>query len=137
MGNRSLKEVENLAHRILTTYFCDSDLEFMISTFAADIDVYKRQTQYTIETYGAGSGVAGLSASIFVIGTLAARLFAGSRLEQIGHKMCIRDRKGAVKSSSIKITFVSLRDSNFSTSLYKEYCSGKKAEVVIYILDYI
>ncbi len=37
MGNRSLKEVENLAHRILTTYFCDSDLEFMISTFAADI----------------------------------------------------------------------------------------------------
>ena len=46
-------------------------------------------TQYTIETYGAGSGVAGLSASIFVIGTLAARLFAGSRLEQIGHKRLV------------------------------------------------
>lgn len=46
-------------------------------------------TQYTIETYGAGSGVAGLSASIFVIGTLAARLFAGSRLEQVGHKRLV------------------------------------------------
>lgn len=46
-------------------------------------------TQYAIETYGAGSGIAGLTASIFVIGTLAARLFAGSRLEQIGHKRLV------------------------------------------------
>lgn len=37
MGNRSLSEVEHLAHKILTTYFCDSEMEFMISTFAEDI----------------------------------------------------------------------------------------------------
>ena len=46
-------------------------------------------TKYAVETYGVGSGLAGLTASIFVIGTLAARLFAGSRLEQIGHKRLV------------------------------------------------
>lgn len=34
---RELKEIEALAHKILYTYFCDSDMEFMISTFADDI----------------------------------------------------------------------------------------------------
>ena len=33
----TLTEVESLARKILTTYFCDSDLEFLISTFADDI----------------------------------------------------------------------------------------------------
>ena len=37
MGKRTLDEVEALAHKILTTYFCDSQMEFMISTFADDI----------------------------------------------------------------------------------------------------
>ena len=37
MGNVTLAEVESLARKILTTYFCDSDLEFLISTFADDI----------------------------------------------------------------------------------------------------
>ncbi len=37
MGNVTLAEVERLAQKILTTYFCDSDMEFMISTFAEDI----------------------------------------------------------------------------------------------------
>lgn len=33
----TLTEVEELARKILRTYFCDSDMEFMISTFADDI----------------------------------------------------------------------------------------------------
>lgn len=37
MKTKKLEEVEALAHKILTTYFCDSDVEFMISTFADDI----------------------------------------------------------------------------------------------------
>lgn len=37
MKTKKLEEVEELAHKILTTYFCDSDVEFMISTFADDI----------------------------------------------------------------------------------------------------
>lgn len=37
MGNRMLELAEALAHKILTAYFCDSDMEFMISTFADDI----------------------------------------------------------------------------------------------------
>lgn len=37
MGKRTLDEVEQLAARILQTYFCESDMEFMISTFADDI----------------------------------------------------------------------------------------------------
>lgn len=37
MEKKTLAEVESLAHKILTTYFCDSDMEFMISTFADDI----------------------------------------------------------------------------------------------------
>ena len=37
MGNRSLKEIEDLAHKIVTTYFCDSDMEFMLSTLADDV----------------------------------------------------------------------------------------------------
>lgn len=37
LGNKTLAEVEALAKKILTTYFCDSDMEFMISTFADDI----------------------------------------------------------------------------------------------------
>lgn len=37
LGKKTLTEVEALAHKILTTYFCNSDLEFMISTFADDI----------------------------------------------------------------------------------------------------
>ncbi len=37
MGKKTLPEVEALAGKILKTYFCDSDLEFMISTFADDI----------------------------------------------------------------------------------------------------
>ncbi len=37
MGNVTLAEVERFARKILTTYFCDSDMEFMISTFAEDI----------------------------------------------------------------------------------------------------
>lgn len=37
MGKKSLTEVEALARKILTTYFCDSEMEFMLSTFAEDI----------------------------------------------------------------------------------------------------
>lgn len=37
MGNQALKKVEELAHKILTKYFCESEMEFMISTFAQDI----------------------------------------------------------------------------------------------------
>ena len=37
MGKKTLAEIESLARKILTTYFCDSDMEFMISTFADDI----------------------------------------------------------------------------------------------------
>ena len=37
MGKQTLAEVETLAKKILKSYFCDSDLEFMISTFADDI----------------------------------------------------------------------------------------------------
>ena len=31
MGKKTLAEIESLARKILTTYFCDSDMEFMIS----------------------------------------------------------------------------------------------------------
>lgn len=37
MGNWSMDEVEALARKILVSYFCNSDVEFMISTFADDI----------------------------------------------------------------------------------------------------
>lgn len=37
MGRWSLQDVTELARKILVTYFCDSDMEFMISTFAEDI----------------------------------------------------------------------------------------------------
>lgn len=37
MKKWTLKEVEELAQKILKTYFCDSDIEFIISTFADDI----------------------------------------------------------------------------------------------------
>lgn len=37
MGKQTLAVVETLAKKILKSYFCDSDLEFMISTFADDI----------------------------------------------------------------------------------------------------
>lgn len=37
MGKKTLAEIESLTRKILTTYFCDSDMEFMISTFADDI----------------------------------------------------------------------------------------------------
>lgn len=37
MGTRTLEEVEALASKILRTYFCESDMEFVISTFADDI----------------------------------------------------------------------------------------------------
>ena len=32
-----LQEVESFADRILRSYFCESDVEFLISTFAEDI----------------------------------------------------------------------------------------------------
>ena len=37
MGKKMLQEAEALARKILVTYFCESDMEFMISTFADDI----------------------------------------------------------------------------------------------------
>lgn len=37
MGKWPLEKVEALADKIVRTYFCDSDMEFMISTFADDI----------------------------------------------------------------------------------------------------
>ena len=37
MGERTLKEVEALADKILRKYFCECDVEFLISTFADDI----------------------------------------------------------------------------------------------------
>lgn len=37
MGKKTVSEIEGLARKILWTYFCESDLEFMISTFADDI----------------------------------------------------------------------------------------------------
>lgn len=37
MGKKALSGIESLARKILTTYFCDSDMEFLISTFADDI----------------------------------------------------------------------------------------------------
>lgn len=43
-------------------------------------------SQYAVENYGASGGTAGLAASIFVIGILLARMFAGSRLDQIGRR---------------------------------------------------
>lgn len=37
MAVRTVEEIEALARKILVTYFCESDMEFMISTFADDI----------------------------------------------------------------------------------------------------
>lgn len=37
MKDKGQMEAEALAHKILTSYFCNSELEFMISTFADDI----------------------------------------------------------------------------------------------------
>lgn len=37
MGKYTLEAVKEFAHKIVKTYFCDSDMEFMISTFAEDI----------------------------------------------------------------------------------------------------
>ncbi|MBS7007424.1 response regulator [Anaerostipes sp.] len=37
MGKFTLQEIETFADKILRTYFCDSDQEFMISSFADDI----------------------------------------------------------------------------------------------------
>lgn len=37
MGKSTLAQAETLAHKILVRYFCDSDIEFMISTFAEEI----------------------------------------------------------------------------------------------------
>ena len=37
MSGRTLKDVETFADEILRRYFCDSDVEFLISTFADDI----------------------------------------------------------------------------------------------------
>lgn len=37
MGVKTLEEVKELAQKVLKSYFCDSDIEFMISTFADDI----------------------------------------------------------------------------------------------------
>jgi len=37
VGERTLKEVEALADKILRKYFCECDVEFLISTFADDI----------------------------------------------------------------------------------------------------
>ena len=37
MVKRSKEEIEGFAGKILTRYFCDSDVEFLISTFAEDI----------------------------------------------------------------------------------------------------
>lgn len=41
---------------------------------------------YSIDTYGASVSMAGLVASIFVIGSLIGRLFAGRKIQQIGSK---------------------------------------------------
>lgn len=37
MAERTVEEIEALARKIVVTYFCESDMEFMISTFAEDI----------------------------------------------------------------------------------------------------
>ena len=37
MGIRSVEEIEGFARKILTRYFCEADVEFLISTFADDI----------------------------------------------------------------------------------------------------
>lgn len=37
MGKKTLAEVEDFARKILHTYFCESDMDFMLSTFAEDI----------------------------------------------------------------------------------------------------
>ena len=46
-------------------------------------------TQYVFERYQASEGIAGLTSSIFIIGTLAARMFAGSRMERIGKQRMV------------------------------------------------
>lgn len=43
-------------------------------------------TDFTTETYGASTGVAGLTASIFILGALFARVFAGSFLDRYGRR---------------------------------------------------
>lgn len=37
MGKKMLEEAEKLAGKILKAYFCNSDMEFIISTLAQDI----------------------------------------------------------------------------------------------------
>ena len=37
MGIRSAEEIEGFARKILIRYFCETDVEFLISTFADDI----------------------------------------------------------------------------------------------------
>lgn len=37
MANRTKEEIEALARKMLRTYFCDSNMDFMLSTFADDI----------------------------------------------------------------------------------------------------
>ena len=46
-------------------------------------------TQYVFDQYQASEGIAGLTSSIFIIGTLAARMFAGSRMERIGKQRMV------------------------------------------------
>ena len=46
-------------------------------------------TQYVFDRYQASEGIAGLTSSIFIIGTLAARMFAGSRMERIGRQRMV------------------------------------------------
>jgi MFS family permease len=46
-------------------------------------------TDFTAETYGAPSGIAGLTASIFILGALFARIFVGTFLDRVGRRRMI------------------------------------------------
>ncbi|MFR1639595.1 MAG: MFS transporter [Eggerthellaceae bacterium] len=41
---------------------------------------------YAMQTYGAPAALAGLAASIFIIGTLAARIISGRIMDRLGRK---------------------------------------------------
>ncbi|ARK29838.1 MFS transporter [Halalkalibacter krulwichiae] len=68
-------------------------------------------TAYVIEHFGASQGTAGLAASLFIVGVLAARLFTGKYLDLIGRKKLLYT--GLILSFLVSLFFFTIDSLNF------------------------
>lgn len=115
MGKKTLAEIESLTRKILTTYFCDSDMEFMISTFADDIiwlgggELQKAEGKEAVAAVFRSGKDGMIACSMYDEQYHSIDLGGGSYLCEAVSRLLSKPESGAYLNTQQRATFVSAK----------------------------